>query len=103
MEGLLEICFNNTYGSICHDLWNDPDAQVACKQLGFNTTGANVLNSAFYGSSSGPIFLDNVQCDGTEDRLVNCSHQREISDCTHNDDAGIRCLGMYCTANYFVL
>ena len=29
-EGRVEICFNNTYGTICDDLWDDRAARVAC-------------------------------------------------------------------------
>ena len=30
MEGRVEICFDNTYGTICDDLWNEEAARVAC-------------------------------------------------------------------------
>ena len=38
-EGRVEICFNNTYGSICADFWDEVDAQVVCGQLGFLRNG----------------------------------------------------------------
>ena len=38
-EGRVEICFNNTYGSICADFWDEVDAQVVCGQLGFVRNG----------------------------------------------------------------
>ena len=94
LEGRVEVCLNNTYGSVCHDLWNENDARVVCRQLGFNSDGASVLRNAFYNSSSGPIHLDNVQCEGDEESLQNCSLSREIDDCTHSEDAGVSCQGM---------
>lgn len=34
--GRVEICRNSSFGSICDDgLWNDPEAQVVCNNLGF--------------------------------------------------------------------
>ena len=93
-EGRVEVCFNNTYGSICHDLWNENDAQVVCRELGFSDEGASALSNAYYNSSSGPIYLDNVQCEGDEASLQSCAQNQEVDDCTHSEDAGVRCLGM---------
>ena len=37
------------------------------------------------------IVLDDVRCTGTEDRLVDCSYDSSTGDCTHSEDAGVRC------------
>ena len=40
------------------------------------------------------IWLDQVECLGTESRLTDClADPFGVHDCTHADDAGVRCAG----------
>ena len=41
-EGRLEICWNETWGTICDEFWSGLDAQVACRQLGYSSSGMDV-------------------------------------------------------------
>lgn len=52
-------------------------------------TGAEAL--ATYLAGSGPIYLDNVACTGSELTLAQCTHDTHTTDCFHHEDAGVRC------------
>ena len=56
-------------------------------------SGATVLTLSNVVDGTGQIVLDNLQCAGTESRLVDCPHNGlNIHNCVHSEDAGVRCL-----------
>ena len=56
----------------------------------FFLLGANAYSRARFGAGAGAIVMDNVQCTGSESRLINCSFTLNHN-CVHSEDAGIRC------------
>ena len=83
---------NNTWGTICDDGWDDQDAQVVCRQLGLGTTGTAILGFSPNASPNVPIWLDNVNCNGLESRLIDCQHNGLGNhNCGHHNDAGVAC------------
>ena len=46
------------------------------------------------GRDQGRIFLDEVDCNGTELQLTDCTHNGAgVHDCDHTGDAGVVCKG----------
>ena len=56
--------------------------------------GAIVLESGFTnGNRNQRIWLDNVNCQGSETRLIDChAHPLGSHNCGHYEDAGVSCL-----------
>lgn len=92
-QGRVEVLFNNTWGSVCDDAWDLNDAGVVCTQLGF-IGAVSALRFASFGQSSGPIWLDQLACTGTEGSLCECpANNIGTHDCSHFEDAGVICQG----------
>ncbi|CAK6963040.1 galectin-3-binding protein A-like isoform X2 [Scomber scombrus] len=90
-EGRVEVYHDGKWGTVCDDGWDMAEAQVACRQLHF--PGAkSVVEGKEYGQASGPIWLDDITCKGTENRLITCGFKSwGVTDCTHKEDVGVIC------------
>ena len=89
--GRVELQYNGTWGTICGDSWDLPDADVVCRQLGYDGALRAVRDTAF-GQGTGPIWLDDVQCVGNETSISHCSHLGlGAHNCRHYQDAGVVC------------
>ena len=91
----MEVYYNREWGTVCDDGWDDTDAGVVCRQLGFGSSGT-AIGSAGFGRGSGLMLLDDVSCNGSEPILARCGHLgiNVTRSCSHAEDAGLRCTGM---------
>ena len=60
--------------------------------------GAIPRLNAYYGRTSGPIWLNYVHCTGNERSILNCTNyriDRILYSCDHRNDVGVDCPGMW--------
>jgi len=56
------------------------------------SNGAMAKPRATYGQGVGKIWLDNVNCSGSESSIVSChSNGWAVHNCGHQEDAGVVC------------
>ena len=89
--GRVEIFYRGQWGAICDNSWDMNDAEVVCRQLGYNFT-IRALRGSEVPSGSGQIWLDNVGCFGQEQNLTECYHNVWGNhSCNHSQVAGVEC------------
>ncbi|KAK3520148.1 hypothetical protein QTP70_016255 [Hemibagrus guttatus] len=92
-SGRVEVLQDDQWGTVCDDDWDLNDAEVVCRQLGCGKA-VTAHQSAYFGQGSGPIFLNNVQCSGSESNITQCSYSGFGShNCNHSKDVGVTCSG----------
>ena len=85
----MEVYINGTWGTVCDDQWDNINALVVCQELGYRLVSSA---SAHFGEGTGPIHLDDVRCQRSDDSILDCDHSGVgIHDCDHDEDVGVVC------------
>jgi deleted-in-malignant-brain-tumors protein 1 len=94
-EGFIEIKGSNgTWGGICDDGWDKPDADVVCRMLGYPSAETVYDGSKPFGHGTGSYFvLDDVKCVGTETSVFDCPARDNCGKCGcgSHEWAGVKC------------
>ncbi|XP_050196437.1 macrophage receptor MARCO isoform X2 [Myiozetetes cayanensis] len=87
-KGRVEVLYQGIWGTVCDDHWTMQEAAVVCRMLGFS----RAVSAFTAGGGTGTIWLDEVNCSGTESSIFSCAKNSWGShNCNHNEDAGVEC------------
>ncbi|XP_010119082.1 PREDICTED: soluble scavenger receptor cysteine-rich domain-containing protein SSC5D-like, partial [Chlamydotis macqueenii] len=90
-SGRVEVFHDQRWGGICADGWDLAEAQVVCQQLGCGTARSTAGSSRF-GTGDGLIWVDTVECAGTEGALFECKVKFwGVESCKSSGHAGVVC------------
>ena len=87
-RGPVEVYINGTWGKVCDDMFRDVGARVACGQLGFSGGSESNDDDDLVGV---PFVMDNVDCSGDEERLIDCPYLTEF-DCDGSETVHVLCV-----------
>ena len=93
-EGRVEVYYNGRWGTVCNDGWDEQDANIVCRQLGFKSSEIADFGLA----RKEEILLDNVMCFRSDTILASCGHygvgiRVECNYNSHYTVAGVKCYG----------
>ncbi|KAI5611415.1 scavenger receptor cysteine-rich type 1 protein M130-like, partial [Silurus asotus] len=89
--GRVEVLHEEQWGTVCHINWDMVDAAVVCRELHCGEP-VNIRYFSHFGEGSGPVWMFDVGCSGSESTLKNCrSAEWGVNPCDHGGDAGVTC------------
>jgi len=91
--GQVAVNHRGAWGAVCENGWDEKDALVVCRELGYPGV-TMITNNRFFGVE-GTINIENLGCYGNETKLRECSYKvtTELSKCRTRwrKEAGVIC------------
>ncbi|XP_078416710.1 scavenger receptor cysteine-rich type 1 protein M130-like [Cetorhinus maximus] len=93
-QGMAEVFYNGTWGTVCWDALDSHDAEMICKQLQCGPLDYVDYSTRSFGEGSGRIWLDEIECISHESTIWQCrTDPWGQHNCDHRRDAGVLCSG----------
>ena len=124
-QGNVELCIYGRWRIMCANSWDNRDASVVCRQIGYSPhgkheiatfhtiqvaliyhtsqfTGAVALEN-IYPSSTHRLLNTEINCSGLESKITNCiQNLDEAYSCLSFGIASVSCYSMSCNSDYFL-
>ena len=90
-EGRVEVYIDGSWRTMCNNGWDFADAQVICRQIGYDKALDVTYDSYRFGQSHEPTWLVKLDC-YNESSLNDCRTQVVgIHECDNYKDPGVVC------------
>jgi len=92
--GRLEVYSGGSWGAVCSDHFSGTAARFVCYMLGYGHNGRLIGfgKHRHFGSDRGPIWLDNLRCNGTETSLADCRRDDRGRECPDSEIVSVSCV-----------
>ena len=93
--GQVAVYRRGTWVAVCDDGWDEKDATVVCRELGY--PGVNIVTKEMFFGVPGRIKIEQLGCYGNETKLSECFYKttRKMSECLNRNrrhrEAGVIC------------
>ncbi|XP_020714979.1 uncharacterized protein LOC101463243 isoform X5 [Ceratitis capitata] len=105
--GRVEVKILGKWGYVCDDKFGLRDAEVVCRELGFNLGASEVRGFSYYPPTTADVSfaMDEVECRGNETSLRECDFKGwGVSNCGPDEVVGVVCKvpQLRCPNNYWL-
>lgn len=92
-KGVVQVRHLNVWGSICSDGFDNKDAKVVCRELGYQD-GFSYYEHDFTRRRLSLPWLSNLNCTGNEGYIARCGNIRwgNVGNCSQDTKAAVYCL-----------
>ncbi|CAH1787312.1 unnamed protein product [Owenia fusiformis] len=91
-QGIVEVLYNSTWGSVCDDKFGQNNADVVCRSLCYSIVHAKAVLGEFGNITTNDYWMDEVVCNGSEGNIEECPFAGwGVHNCDPTEAAGVRC------------